>query len=78
MIPGDHNPRRYDQNVSDAARILGASVGTVRRWTDEGHIHHVRTPGGQRRYSRNGLTEFVRELEHGATPANPDLIKEHA
>ena len=36
---------------SQAARYLGVSLATIRRWTDAGHITCYRTPGGQRRFS---------------------------
>lgn len=36
--------------IGVAARILGVSVSTMRRWETEGHIASQRTVGGQRRY----------------------------
>jgi excisionase family DNA binding protein len=51
--------------ISQAARELGVSLGTVRRWSDLGYIKAYRTPGGQRRYSREQIAEFVRSLESG-------------
>jgi excisionase family DNA binding protein len=44
---------------SQAARYLGVSLATIRRWTDAGHISCYRTPGGQRRFSRAQLDDFV-------------------
>jgi len=44
---------------SQAARYVGVSLATIRRWTDAGHIHCYRTPGGQRRFSRDQLEDFV-------------------
>ncbi len=50
---------------SQAARYLGVSLATVRRWTDAGHIGCYRTPGGQRRFSRDQLDSFVSSMAHG-------------
>lgn len=38
---------------------LGVSLATIRRWTDAGHIACYRTPGGQRRFSRDQLDSFI-------------------
>jgi excisionase family DNA binding protein len=50
---------------SQAARYLGVSLATIRRWTDAGHISCYRTPGGQRRFSREQLDEFVASMRRG-------------
>ena len=50
---------------SQAARYLGVSLATIRRWTDAGHISCYRTPGGQRRFSRDQLDEFVASMRRG-------------
>ncbi len=49
---------------SQAARYLGVSLATIRRWTDAGHISCYRTPGGQRRFSRVQLDEFIASMQH--------------
>lgn len=36
--------------IGVAARTIGVSVGTLRRWEAEGKIKSIRTAGGQRRY----------------------------
>jgi excisionase family DNA binding protein len=50
---------------SQAASYLGVSLATVRRWSNAGHLNGYRTPGGQRRFSRDQLDSFVRSLSHG-------------
>jgi excisionase family DNA binding protein len=50
---------------SQAARYLGVSLATVRRWTDAGHIACYRTPGGQRRFSRAQLDDFIASMQRG-------------
>jgi excisionase family DNA binding protein len=47
---------------SQAANYVGVSLATIRRWTDAGHIHCYRTPGGQRRFSRDQLDTFVTSM----------------
>jgi excisionase family DNA binding protein len=47
---------------SQAARYLGVSLATIRRWTDAGHISCYRTPGGQRRFAREQLDRFVSSM----------------
>jgi excisionase family DNA binding protein len=54
---------RLGLSTSQAARELGVSLGTVRRWADMGYLQAYRTPGGQRRFSAEQIEEFVRSLE---------------
>jgi len=61
---------------SQAARYLGVSLATVRRWTDAGHISCYRTPGGQRRFSRDQLDEFVASMRRGGE-ARHDRQRDH-
>jgi excisionase family DNA binding protein len=49
---------------SQAARYLGISLATIRRWADAGHLSCYRTPGGQRRFSRDQLDGFIASLSH--------------
>ncbi len=51
---------------SQAARYLGVSLATVRRWADAGHLDCYRTPGGQRRFSREQLDSFTASLHHAS------------
>jgi len=47
---------------SQAATYLGVSLATVRRWSNDGHLRGYRTPGGQRRFSREQLDGFLNSL----------------
>jgi excisionase family DNA binding protein len=47
---------------SQAASYLGVSLATVRRWSNDGYLRGYRTPGGQRRFSRDQLDAFLRSL----------------
>lgn len=62
----DRNPHQDTQQLvftsSQAARYLGVSLATVRRWTDAGYLTGYRTPGGQRRFSRDQLDGFIASL----------------
>jgi excisionase family DNA binding protein len=51
--------------ISQAAHELGVSLSTVRRWTNLGYLPSYRTPGGQRRFSREQLEQFLTSLERG-------------
>ena len=42
---------------------LGVSIGTVRRWADDGYLEGFRTPGGQRRFNSEQVDTFVASLE---------------
>jgi excisionase family DNA binding protein len=57
---------RLGLSISEAARVLGVSLSTVRRWSDAGVLPSYRTPGGQRRYNRDQLERFLRSLQRGA------------
>jgi len=57
------NERQLVFTSSQAARYMGVSLATVRRWTDAGHIACYRTPGGQRRFSRTQLDEFLVSMQ---------------
>lgn len=59
------NERQLVFTSSQAARYLGVSLATIRRWTDAGHISCYRTPGGQRRFSREQLDSFISSMHRG-------------
>jgi excisionase family DNA binding protein len=52
-------------SISQAANELGVSLGTIRRWSDMGYLESYRTPGGQRRFSRDHIDRFIGSLEQG-------------
>jgi excisionase family DNA binding protein len=55
-------------SISQAALELGVSLGTIRRWSDMGYLESYRTPGGQRRFSRDHIERFIGSLEQGSAP----------
>ncbi|MFL5844182.1 MAG: excisionase family DNA-binding protein [Solirubrobacteraceae bacterium] len=56
---------RLGLTTSEAARHLGVSLSTIRRWSDLGYLNGYRTPGGQRRFSIEQLDEFIDGLQSG-------------
>lgn len=60
------NTRKLGYTTSEAARRLGVSLSTIRRWSDLGYLRSYRTPGGQRRFSVQQLDEFLESLESDA------------
>jgi excisionase family DNA binding protein len=58
------NDRQLVFTSSQAASYLGVSLATIRRWTDAGHVSCYRTPGGQRRFSRDQLDTFISSMHH--------------
>ncbi len=61
-------------STSQAARALGVSLGTIRRWSDMGYLESYRTPGGQRRFSREQIEQFIDSLQQesrGITDVEP-------
>ena len=58
--------RRPTFTSSQAANYVGVSQSAIRRWSDSGHLGSHRTPGGQRRFSREQLDGFIVSLRDGA------------
>lgn len=48
-------------SLSEAARILDVHPTTLRRWTNQGEIRAMVTPGGHRRFALSELERFTRE-----------------
>jgi excisionase family DNA binding protein len=77
MLPS--NSRQLVFTSSQAARYLGVSLATIRRWTDSGHISCYRTPGGQRRFARTQLDEFISSMYRDvSTPRDAGATVSHA
>ena len=54
--------------MGEAARLLGVSVDTVRRWADQSRLHTTRTEGGHREVEGTELARLALEL--GDQPAD--------
>jgi excisionase family DNA binding protein len=46
-------------SLGEAARILGVTPNTLRRWTDRGHLPTFTTPGGHRRFPRAAIESLL-------------------
>jgi DNA-binding transcriptional MerR regulator len=66
--------------ISAVARMLGVATGTIRNWEERyGLVRPIRSPGGQRLYSRNDVDHlrFVQDqVERGSTPADAHRLLE--
>ena len=60
--------------IRDAARLLGYSADTLRRWHDEGHMPAVITPGGQWSVHES----FISAVLASARPGRACVIEEIA
>ena len=67
----DRSATRLGLTVSEAARHLGVSLSTIRRWSDAGPLRGYRTPGGQRRFTQEQLDDFMASLQRGPTSRSP-------
>jgi molybdopterin-binding protein len=56
-----------DYSVGDAAKLLGVSADTVRRWIDAGDLSATRTVNGRRQIEGVDLARFAQALHD-----NPD------
>ncbi|PKO04941.1 MAG: hypothetical protein CVU41_14365 [Chloroflexi bacterium HGW-Chloroflexi-3] len=51
-------------SISEAAKYLGVHFTTLRRWSDDGLIEFIRTPGGKRKYHKDILDDFLNQYKH--------------
>ena len=68
-------PAKRLLNVGEAATYLGVSAASLRSWSDRGLVPSYRTPGGQRRYSRDDLDRFIESMR---VPAPSDTGSQRA
>ncbi|HEY5261917.1 MAG TPA: helix-turn-helix domain-containing protein [Solirubrobacteraceae bacterium] len=71
ITPDPSHERQLIFTSSQAARYLGVSLATIRRWTDAGYLTGYRTPGGQRRFSREQLDGFIDSLQRTGEKPKP-------
>jgi putative resolvase len=49
--------------IGKAAKELGVSINTLRRWDKEGILVPDKTPSGHRRYDENKIKEFYKKKD---------------
>lgn len=49
--------------TAEAARILGVSDETLRRWAEERKIRHTRLPSGRLRFTREDIASSLEVIE---------------
>lgn len=61
---------------AEAATAFRVGVSSIKRWTDEGELESVRTPGGHRRYTLEELHRFasIRRLPKQHLPPLEDRV----
>ena len=61
--------------TKEAAKYLGISPATIYRMEKQGLIFSTRTPGGQRRFSRENIERYLTESQNFGAPQNPSQYK---
>lgn len=76
---------RKDKNlltIGEAAKFLGVSIDTLRRWDLKGKLRAIRSSGGHRYYSKEQLESFVLDFRAVArlwveSQTAPELSSDH-
>jgi site-specific DNA-methyltransferase (adenine-specific) len=61
--------------TKEAAKYLGISPATIYRMEKQGLISSTRTPGGQRRFTRESIESYLEESQNFEAPQNPSRYK---
>ncbi len=61
--------------TKEAAKYLGVSQSTIYRMEKQGLMSSIRTPGGQRRFSRESLERYLEECQNFEAPQNPSKYR---
>lgn len=71
----DVTPRAVREKLSlgPASRLIGVDPDTLRRWSDEGRVPTLLTPGGHRRFERRDLERVLASRGHPAGPSRRPL-----
>lgn len=61
--------------TKEAAKYLGISTSTIYRMEKQGLISSIKTPGGQRRFSKENIERYLKESQNFEAPQNPSRFK---
>lgn len=61
--------------TKEAAKYLGISTSTIYRMEKQGLISSIKTPGGQRRFTKEDLEKYLQESRNFEAPQNPSRFK---
>ena len=62
-------------STRQVAVLLGVSTKTIYRMEEKGLIQSIRTPGGQRRFTRDSIQEYLDKSRGFSAPQNPSKYK---
>lgn len=66
-------------SISEAAKFLGVHISTLRRWSNQGFIEYVRTPGGKRKFQKESLEAFVDQYRSAVKESSALIVfQDHA
>lgn len=69
-MPNELAPLGHWLNTSEAAEFLGVHPTTIRRWSDQGKLPAMITPGGHRRFSIADLRHFEQSRRNPASDSS--------
>ncbi len=61
--------------TKETAKYLGISPATIYRMEKQGLISSTRTPGGQRRFSKESIEKYLKDSQNFEAPQNPSRYK---
>lgn len=62
-------------NTRRVSTLLGVSTKTIYRMEEKGLIQSIRTPGGQRRFTKDSIQEYLNKSRGFSAPQNPSKYK---
>lgn len=74
VTPAEEFPRELYMSTGEAARLLGVSSETVRRWAKSGQIASVTTTGGRHLIPRRAIRDALPQPTTGPAPVNAQEV----